>query len=189
MEKKIEGIMNESLDLHERITVLIPQIKEAAEIMIGALSQGNKIMFAGNGGSAGDAQHLAAELVNRYKMERAPLAGISLSTDTSTITAVGNDYSFDEIYSKQVRAIGVHGDVFVGISTSGNSQNILKALNAAQEMGIITIGLTGKGGMINRFLDCCIAVPSSDTPRIQEAHILIGHILCEIIEERVGQKI
>lgn len=140
-------------------------------------------MFAGNGGSAADAQHLAAELVNRFLKERSPMAGLALTTDTSIMTAIGNDYSFKDIFSKQVLALGKKGDVFFGISTSGNSGNILKAIEAAKAMGITTIGLTGKGGgIIAEKVNYLLAVPTTLTPRIQEVHILIGHILCELIE-------
>ena len=180
---RIEEIIEESIQLHRRLPGLVPEIAKAARIMIDALARGKKIMFAGNGGSAADAQHLAAELVNRFRKNRQPIAGLALTTDTSVITSVANDFSFDEIFSKQVRALGREGDVLVGISTSGNSGNIIRALDEARSMGISTIALAGEGGTIRDHADCTIAVPSQSTPRIQEAHILIGHILCEMIEE------
>lgn len=182
MEDRIQAIIEESMSLRTRLSEIVPMIRRAAEMMSAALAGGSKILFAGNGGSASDAQHLAAELVNRFQKERQPLAGLALTTDTSILTAIGNDYSFDEIYSKQIKALGRNGDVFVGISTSGNSRNIIKAFEVAREKGISTVALTGIGGVIKDMVDCPIAVPSSNTPRVQEIHILIGHILCEIIE-------
>lgn len=180
---RIQEIIEESAQLHNRLTGIIPKIREAAGIMIDALVRGNKIMLAGNGGSAADAQHLAAELVNRFQKNRQPLAGLALTTDTSIMTAVGNDFSFIEIFSKQVRALGRPGDVLVGISTSGNSENIIRALDEARSMGVSTVALAGEGGTIRDHADCTIAVPSGCTPRIQEIHILIGHIICEMIED------
>ena len=181
--------MQESLGLHGRLEGLVPVIERAAAMMIGCLRAGGKVMFAGNGGSAADAQHLAAEFVNRFKKERAPLAGLALTTDTSVLTSVSNDYSFDEIFSKQVLALGRRGDLFMGISTSGNSPNIIKAIQIAKEMGISTIGLMGEGGAIKDIVDCAICVPSRNTPRIQEAHLLIEHILCELVEDAAGGSI
>jgi D-sedoheptulose 7-phosphate isomerase len=183
MEERIQEIIQESLELHRQLHTLVPDIRRAAQIMRDCIRGGNKIMFAGNGGSAADAQHLAAELVNRFLKERSPMAGLALTTDTSIMTAIGNDYSFEDIFTKQVLALGKKGDVFFGISTSGNSRNILKAIEAAKAMGITTIGLTGKGGgIIAEKVNYLLAVPTTLTPRIQEVHILIGHILCELIE-------
>lgn len=181
--------MQESLGLHGRLEGLVPVIERAAAMMIGCLRAGGKVMFAGNGGSAADAQHLAAEFVNRFKKERAPLAGLALTTDTSVLTSISNDYSYDEIFSKQVLALGRRGDLFMGISTSGNSPNIIKAIQIAKEMGISTIGLMGEGGAIKDIVDCAICVPSQNTPRIQEAHLLIEHILCELVEDAAGGSI
>jgi len=182
MEDRITSIIMESRALHEQLLTLAPRIEQALQMMISCIETGGKIMFAGNGGSAADAQHLAAELVNRFKKERRPLAGIALSTDTSVITSIANDYSFDEIFSKQIMAIGRTGDLFVGISTSGSSKNVTRAMETARDMGIATIGLKGRGGRIKDLADCALAVPSGNTPRVQEAHILIGHILCELLE-------
>jgi len=149
-----------------------------------ALSQGNKIMFCGNGGSAADAQHLAAELSGRFYRDRPPLAAIALTVNTSFLTAVANDYSFDEVFARMVKSVGKEGDVLIGLSTSGNSENVIRAMQQAQVMKILAIGLTGKdGGKIAVSSDYLIRIPSTDTPRIQESHILIGHILCEIIEK------
>lgn len=183
MEQRVHAVIEESLAVHGLLFDLIPVIRQAAHTMIECLRSGNKIMFAGNGGSAADSQHLAAELVNRFLKERAPMAGLALTTDTSIMTAIGNDYSFDDIFVKQVQALGKRGDVLYCISTSGNSKNILKVLPIARDMGITTIGLTGLGGgaMADK-VDQLIAVPSKATPRVQECHILIGHILCELIE-------
>ncbi|HNY66291.1 MAG TPA: D-sedoheptulose 7-phosphate isomerase [Deltaproteobacteria bacterium] len=183
MEDRIRAIIQESVELHGRISPLVPRIKQAAELMCAALARGGKVMFAGNGGSAADAQHLAAELVNRFRLERAPLAGLALTTDTSVLTSIANDYSFDELFSKQVRALGREGDVLVGLSTSGGSRNIVRAVEEARAMGITTIGLTGEAGAIRQMVDCALAVPSGITARVQEVHILIGHILCDIVEE------
>ena len=159
------------------------KIVEIAKIMAVALAQGNKIMFCGNGGSAADAQHLAAELTNRFMIERPPLAGIALTTDTSALTAIGNDYSFDYIFFKQVQALGIPGDILVGISTSGNSQSVLEALMAARERGIITVGLTGrKGGKMPPFCSHLLNVEAENTALIQEIHITAGHLLCQLID-------
>ena len=163
--------------------------KEAANIvniaktMAVALAQGNKIMFCGNGGSAADAQHLAAELVNRFMIERPPLAGMALTTDTSALTAIGNDYSFDEIFSKQVSGLGQAGDVLVAISTSGNSPSIIEALKAAHNKNIITVGLTGRdGGKMPPHCQHLLCVEVEQTALIQEIHITAGHLLCQLID-------
>jgi D-sedoheptulose 7-phosphate isomerase len=183
MEERVRSLIYESRDLHDHIVEIIPQIVQAADLMMRCIEECGKIMFAGNGGSAADAQHLAAELVNRFRKERKPLAGLSLSTDTSILTAIGNDYSFEQVFSKQVEALGRKGDILFGISTSGDSSNIIRAIISARELGITTIGLTGNMGRIKDLVDCAIIVPSRNTPRVQEAHILIGHILCELLED------
>lgn len=165
---------------------LIRQIEKAAQVITEAYLKGCKTLFAGNGGSAADAQHLAGELVNKFYFDRPGLASIALTTDTSILTAVGNDYGYDHVFERQLQAQGVSGDVFIGISTSGNSQNILQALTICKEKGIRSIGLTGSsGGKMEALCDICINVPSDDTPRIQESHILIGHIICCLVEERI----
>ena len=144
------------------------------------------MLFAGNGGSAADAQHLAGELVSRFGFDRPGIPAIALTTDTSILTAIGNDYGFERLFERQLQAQGVSGDVFVGISTSGNSGNVIRALQYARQAGIRTIGLTGAGGgKMKEWCDLCIEVPSVETPRIQEVHILIGHILCCITEEKL----
>jgi D-sedoheptulose 7-phosphate isomerase len=164
-------------------------IKTAATFCCEALRNDKKIIFAGNGGSAADAQHLAGELVNRFGFDRPGLSAIALTTDTSVITSIANDYGFEKLFSRQIQAIGKKGDVLVVLSTSGNSSNIIEGIKEARKTGIITIGLTGRsGGKMPPLCDICLNVPSDDTPRIQEAHILIGHILCSIIENSLFRR-
>jgi len=152
-------------------------------ILAVALARGGKILFCGNGGSAADAQHLAAELVNRFMLERPPLPGLALTTDSSILTAVGNDYGYDQVFSKQVQALGARGDVLVAISTSGNSENILLALRAAADKGLVSVGLSGaSGGEMTQLCDYLLAVPSKNTPIIQEIHIAVGHLFCRLID-------
>ena len=186
MEAIIRESIKSSILVHERLFDIAGDISRASELMVKCIIGGNKVIFAGNGGSAADSQHLAAELVNRFRMERRPMAGLALTTDTSVITSIGNDYSFDDIFTKQLKALGQKGDVFLAISTSGKSRNILNALRVARDMEIGSIGLTGKGGgSMKDLVDVLIDVPSTDTARIQEAHILIGHILCEVVEREM----
>ena len=150
---------------------------------IAALRGGHRLFLFGNGGSAADAQHIASELVGRYKLERGGLPAYALTANTSSLTAIGNDYSFDVVFARQLEALGSSGDVAVGISTSGNSRNVLLAIEAAKNKGLVSVGLTGRGGgQLKGLVDRCICVPSEETPRVQEAHILIGHLLCEMIE-------
>ncbi len=161
-------------------------VNQLAEKITSALKAGNKVILMGNGGSASDAQHIAAELVGRYKKERKAYPAIALHTNTSTITAVGNDYGYDEIFSRQIEAFAKKGDVVIGISTSGNSKNICKALEKSKEMGCFNVGLIGRdGGTIKNITDLNLIVKSSNTPRIQECHILIGHSVCELVEENL----
>jgi D-sedoheptulose 7-phosphate isomerase len=162
--------------------VLLASIEQAAKMCIDAMRRGNRVLLAGNGGSAADAQHIAAEFVSRFEFDRPGLPAMALTTDTSILTAIGNDYGFEKLFQRQLEANGREGDVFIGISTSGNSKNILNALRRAAELGINTIGLAGAGGAIGELCNIVLAVPSSATPRIQEAHILIGHILCGLVE-------
>ena len=172
--------------LKENLSRLLDVIKLVSH----TFEAGNKLFFFGNGGSAADAQHLAAEFVNRYVMDRPPLPAIALTTDTSILTSVSNDLAFNEIFAKQLRALGKEGDVAVGISTSGSSPDIVKAFEVAKEMGIKTVALTGNdGGVIAKMVDFPLVVPSTSTPRIQEAHILIGHILCEMVEHYLFFKV
>ncbi len=170
--------------IEKSIEVMIPQIEKASKIAISTLQNGNKILLCGNGGSAADAQHIAAELTGRYKTERRGLAGIALTTDTSALTAIANDYGYDRVFDRQIEAIGREGDLVIGISTSGNSANIISAFKVARELGCKTIGLSGRdGGEMSAFCDLNLVVPSNDTPRIQEMHILIGHTLCQAIDD------
>lgn len=165
---------------------LVEQINKAGEICIDAYKKGKKTLLAGNGGSAADAQHIAGELVSRFNFDRPGLPSVALTTDSSILTAIGNDYGYERLFARQIEALAVKGDVFIGISTSGNSPNILKALIACKEKGVYTIGLTGEsGGKMNELCDICIKVPSSHTPRIQEAHITIGHIICSLVEDNI----
>lgn len=159
----------------------------AARIMERCLRDGGKVMFCGNGGSAADAQHLAAELMGRFLADRAPMASIALTVDTSALTAIGNDYGFEQVFSRQVRGLGRAGDVLVGISTSGNSANIVSAFDAAREIGIHTVAMTGGGGgKMAAVADSLINAPSLSTPRIQELHIAIGHTICELLEDALS---
>jgi D-sedoheptulose 7-phosphate isomerase len=170
----------------ENDAVLLQKVALIAEQCIAALKAGRKILFAGNGGSAADAQHLAAELVSRLRYNRPALAAIALTTDTSALTAIGNDYAFETIFARQVEAIGQAGDVLIGISTSGKSPNILQALKAAREKNMMTIGFTG--AYIDAMAPLCnevLSIPSRETPKIQECHILFGHIICALIEDHL----
>lgn len=165
---------------------LAATVAEAAETLVAALRAGNKLLVMGNGGSAADAQHFVAEIVGRFKMERKALPAIALTTDTSILTAIGNDYGYDCVFSRQVEAHACAGDVVVGISTSGNSPNVLQALKLAREMGCRTIGLLGKdGGTIKEVSDINLTVPCNDTPRVQEGHITIIHIICDLVEKKM----
>lgn len=158
-------------------------VEQIAQLWIDALANGNKVIFCGNGGSAADSQHLAAELMGRYKFDRAPMPAMSLTVDTSALTAIGNDYGYDKVFSRQLRGIGNKGDVLVGISTSGNSKNILDAFAVAKEKGIKTVAFTGEsGGEMLKSADICLNVPSSTTNNIQEMHIACGHLICGIVE-------
>jgi D-sedoheptulose 7-phosphate isomerase len=165
------------------------QIARTVEIIAGGLRNGRKILFFGNGGSAADAQHMAAEMVGRFGPDRNPVAAMSLSTDTSVLTAVGNDYGFEKIFTRQIEALGHAGDTAIGISTSGISRNVLDALAVARSKGLFTIGFTGEtGGNMNDQVEVLFRVPSRHTPRIQETHILLGHIICELIDRELFPK-
>lgn len=158
-------------------------VARAAMQIVTSLRGGGKVLFCGNGGSAADAQHLAAEFTGRYLKERRALPALALHANTSSLTAIGNDYGFDLVFARQLEALGNRGDVLVGISTSGNSRNVLRAMEVAKSKSIYTIALTGTGGKMKDLADCAICIPSTETPRIQECHILTGHIICEIAEE------
>lgn len=167
-------------------SALLSIAEKIAQQCIVSLRSGGKILFAGNGGSAADSQHLAAELVSRLRYDRPGMASIALTTDTSALTAIGNDYSFENLFSRQVEAIGQKGDVLIGISTSGKSPNILKALDAARAKGIVTIGFAGRSApMMEERCDLVMNIPSKETPKIQECHIMMGHIICALIEEDI----
>ena len=163
---------------------LIGKIEEVAQMCVELYKGDKKTILAGNGGSAADAQHIAAELVGRYGFDRPSIPSLALTTDTSNLTAIGNDYGYDQVFSRQLEGMGQAGDIFIGISTSGNSLNIIKAFESAKKKGIKTVALTGRdGGEMAKMADVALVVPSDSTPRIQESHILIGHIICDIIEK------
>lgn len=186
------GFWNAEFDEHEAVTratraALMEPFEELLLASTAAIKAGNKILFAGNGGSASDSQHLATELTCRYKTDRAPIAAIALTTDTSALTACGNDFGFEHVFSRQLAAIGRKGDVFIAISTSGNSKNIVAAIHEAKKMGIIVAGFTGKtGGAMAELCDILLNVPSTTTARIQEMHITLGQMLCGALEINLG---
>lgn len=186
MKEIIRNIIEESIDLKRRfININMDLIINAAEKISDSISSGHKLLLFGNGGSAADAQHIAAEFVNRFRIERPPLAALALTTDTSILTSIGNDYSFDDIFSKQILALGGAGDVVLGISTSGNSKNVIKAIEAAKDKGLFTIVYTGRGGRLVSLADMVFAVESDVTARIQEVHITLGHIICELVDRNL----
>ena len=193
MKNYIKQEIGKTSDLLSKLVAdeaLLAEVEKIADGCMAAIRAGKKVLFAGNGGSAADAQHLAAEFVSRFAFDRAGLPAFSLVTDTSVMTAVGNDYGFEHLFSRQIQAVGVAGDVFVGISTSGQSPNILKALTEARGKGLVTVGFTGEsGGKMLDLCDFCIRIPSRETPKIQEGHIVIGHILCGIIESSIFQRV
>ena len=190
MEHIIEKIVTSSLKTSEEfVRGNASKIGMLAEKIASAFLRDRKLLICGNGGSAADAQHMAAEFVNRFELERPPLPAMALTTDTSVITSIGNDYSFDEIFSKQVKALGIEGDVLLAISTSGNSKNILTAVEVANKQGLYTAGLLGnKGGKLSAVVDMALIVKSDVTARIQEAHILAEHIICQLVDYVLFQK-
>ena len=189
---RIAESIKQSIETKQKIlsdTGLIETIREVASHCAEAFCNGNKVLFCGNGGSAADAQHLAAEFSGRFYYDRPPLPSEALHVNTSYLTAVANDYSYDEVYSRIIKGSGNEGDILIAISTSGNSTNIINALKVANELGLITVGMTGEtGGKMKEHCDYLINVPSTDTPRIQESHILIGHIICELVEAALFPK-
>ena len=189
---KIKKIIKASIDTKQSVLQnegLLKTIAASVDLIVNAFRNGNRVYFCGNGGSAADAQHLAAEFSGRFYTDRKALPAEALHCNTSYLTAVGNDYGFDEIYSRLIDGIGEKGDVLVGLSTSGNSPNILKALKTAKKKEMITIGFTGKsGGEMRTLCDHLINIPSTDTPRIQESHIMVGHIICQLVEEKYFAK-
>jgi D-sedoheptulose 7-phosphate isomerase len=183
IKKQIEESYLVKTELANDVSIL-RNIEEASLLIVEAYKSGNKTLLAGNGGSAADAQHIAGEFVSRFYFDRPGIPSIALTTDTSVLTAVGNDYGYSRLFERQIQALGNKGDIFIGISTSGNSENIINALIACKEKGITTIGFTGKNiCKMDELCDICIKTPSRETPRIQETHILIGHIICCIVEE------
>jgi D-sedoheptulose 7-phosphate isomerase len=184
LRKNIES----SIEVHALLLeACLPAMAVAADALIAAYRGGRKALFFGNGGSAADAQHLAAEFLGRYLIERRPLPALALHTDTSAVTSIANDYGYEHVFSRQIQGLGIAGDVAIGISTSGNSPNILEGLRVAHQMGLYTIGLTGAGGgSMRELVDVLIAAPSSETPRIQECHILVGHALCDAVERAIA---
>ena len=186
-----QAIKDEFSSYLETINTVINSMEEkleaASALAVETLKNGNKILLCGNGGSAANAQHIAAELTGRYKTERRGLPGIALTTDTSVLTAIGNDYGYDRIFDRQVEALANKGDLLIGISTSGNSKNVINALKIAKEMGCKTLGLSGRnGGAMNDVCDLNLVVPSNNTPRIQEIHISFGHTICQIIDDELS---
>lgn len=188
MSEKIKIIIGASVDTKRKILeneTLLKTVNDCVDVIVTAFKNGNKVLFCGNGGSASDAQHLAAEFSGRFYKDREALPAEALHCNTSYLTAVANDYGFDVIYSRLIHGIGIKGDVLIGLSTSGNSKNIVSAFEVAKEKGMITMGFTGEGGGGMKLLsDYLINVPSNDTPRIQESHIMLGHIICELVEEK-----
>ncbi len=183
---EIKQYINESINTKVRLLEkedLLEDINFTAQKLISILKKGNKILIAGNGGSAADAQHIAAEFVSRFFYDRPGLPAIALTTDTSMLTAIGNDYGFDKLFSRQVDAQGIKGDVFIGITTSGDSENILRAVELAKLKGIFTVGLCGEAGKLRNIAETVISVPSKSTPFIQESHIMIGHVICKLVEQ------
>lgn len=179
----ISAYFTEAISLITRLDALGGLVEQTADAWMGALRNGGKVIFCGNGGSAADAQHLAAELMGRFLLDRDPLPALSLTVDTSALTAIGNDYGYEQVFARQLRGIGRRGDVLVGLSTSGNSANVVKAFEAARELGIITVGLTGEGGgKMAALSDILVAVPHKQANHIQEAHITLGHLICALVE-------
>jgi D-sedoheptulose 7-phosphate isomerase len=189
MKEEIVQIFQESADLKLRfIRQNAEVLSQVVKIVVNAFKGGNKVLLFGNGGSAADAQHIAAEFVNRFLIERPPLPAIALTTDTSILTSISNDYGYVDSFSKQIKALGKEGDVAIGISTSGSAANVIKALKVAREMGLKTVGLAGMdGGELSKIVDLAVVVDSQITARIQEVHITIGHVLCEMVDRMLFQ--
>jgi D-sedoheptulose 7-phosphate isomerase len=184
LEKRFHQAFTDAIELKRRLIDQQGfQVTAAAELLAQVFKSGGRVLIFGNGGSAADAQHLAAEFVNRFQIERPPLAALALTTDTSIITAVGNDYDFQEIFAKQVRALGKPGDLAWGISTSGNSSNVVAGLTAARDLGLKTLAFSGgDGGPVAATAQLALTVPSRNTPRVQEVHITLGHVLCDLVD-------
>jgi D-sedoheptulose 7-phosphate isomerase len=189
LEERIRKSINDSISTKQRLREdhdLISRIGKVAELLISVFKSGSKAILFGNGGSAADAQHIAAEFVGRFAFDRPALPALALSVNTSCITAIGNDYGFDLVFSRQIEALAKRGDLAIGITTSGNSPNVIRGLETAAQMGLLTVGMTGsKRCKLTEAVQHCICVPSTDTPRIQECHILVGHIISELVEEAI----
>jgi D-sedoheptulose 7-phosphate isomerase len=188
-EGQVKDAIESSIAAKQRLLAdekLIATVSRVAEVLIDAFQAGNKVLLFGNGGSAADAQHIAAEFVGRFAFDRPALPALALSVNTSCVTAIGNDYGFDVVFSRQIEALARRGDVAIGISTSGGSLNVLRAMSTAKKMGLHTVGLTGSSGKaLADAVDYCICAPSTETPRIQECHILVGHIISELVEQTI----
>jgi len=182
-EASIVRQIENGIKLKKYLQKEVKNLVAMADLLVDAFRKGSKVLLFGNGGSAADAQHIACELAGKFYLDRAPLPAIALTTNTSTLTAIGNDYRYEEIFSRQLKALVREGDVVIGISTSGNSPNVLRGIEEAKRLGATTIGFTGRGGKLKKLADCVLAVPSVDTPRIQEAHITAGHIICYLVEQ------
>jgi len=189
MNKNISNIIKASIDVKKQIlenTELLATIEKVVEVIMNAFNNGNRVYFCGNGGSAADAQHLAAEFSGRFYTDRKALPAEALHCNTSYLTAVANDYGYDVVYSRMIDGVGQAGDILIGLSTSGNSGNIIKGFETAKEKKIITVGFTGlSGGLMKSLSNYLINIPSTDTPRIQESHIMVGHIICQLVEEKI----
>jgi D-sedoheptulose 7-phosphate isomerase len=188
-EERVIGLIKASIAVKQKLiqnAVLVSMMAEVSRIIVDALQHGNKLLLYGNGGSAADAQHIAAEFVGRFAFDRPALPALALSVNTSCVTAIGNDYGFEFIFSRQLEALGRKGDVAIGISTSGNSPNVLCGMSTSRRLGLHTVAFTGdSGGKIQDVVDHCLCAPSSETPRIQECHILMGHIISELVEKTI----
>ncbi|MFX1325856.1 MAG: SIS domain-containing protein [Promethearchaeota archaeon] len=186
MDDEITSILDNAIAVKEGIKKIIPIIKEIAEEIIKSYKKSKKVILFGNGGSAADAQHIAAEFVGKFYKDRKSLPSLAFHTNTSILTAISNDYGYEFIFERQVSAFVEKGDVVIGISTSGNSLNVINGLRKAREIGAVTVGFTGeKENNIEKIVDYCLKIPSSDTPRIQEGHIMVGHIICYLVEKRL----
>ena len=182
-ETSIVKQIEDSIKLKKYLQQEAKNLVAIADLLVDAFRKGNKVLLFGNGGSAADAQHIACELAGKFYLDRAPLPAIALTTNTSTLTAIGNDYSYEEIFSRQLKALVKQGDIVIGISTSGNSPNVLRGIEEAKRLGATTIAFMGQGGRLKELVDYMLSVPSVDTPRIQEAHITAGHIICYLVEQ------
>lgn len=186
MNTYVENQLEELSSQLQELKKLSPKVVEIARLCINSIKNGNKVIFCGNGGSAAQSQHLAAELVGRYKLERPAMNSISLTVDTSNLTAIGNDYGYDVVFSRQLEGVGKDGDVLIGLSTSGNSKNVVLAFEQAKKMNIKTVALVGaKGGKMSEISDVCVAVPATTSAHIQEMHITLGHLICDLIEKEI----